>query len=163
MLNDIQPEPSEQKWSERWNNGDWNTRFQEWTTGSKNIEWQTSFSAKSNVNYQVTLKVKGSDMEAIRVAEWENIINNLDQHGPKANLVTLQVPQRLLYLIEEGEKDGLELLIDDPRDGSTINKVTGKPEVAGGDSYCIDFARLLVNDTIPDTKTIKRTSYRCNY
>ena len=155
MLNDIQPEPSKQKWSERWNNGDWNTRFQEWTTGSKNIEWQTSFSAKSNVNYQVTLKVKGSDMEAIRVAEWENIINNLDQHGPKANLVTLQVPQRLLYLIEEGEKDGLELLIDDPRDGSTINKVTGKPEVAGGDSYCIDFARLLVNDTIPDTKTIK--------
>lgn len=68
MLNDIQPEPSEQKWSERWNNGDWNTRFQEWTTCSKNIEWQTSFSAKSNVNYQVTLKVKGSDMEAIRVA-----------------------------------------------------------------------------------------------
>ena len=57
MLNDIQPEPSKQKWSERWNNGDWNTRFQEWTTGSKNIEWQTSFSAKSNVNYQVTLKV----------------------------------------------------------------------------------------------------------
>lgn len=38
MLKDIQPEPSEQKWSERWNNGDWNTRFQEWTTGSKNIE-----------------------------------------------------------------------------------------------------------------------------
>ena len=94
-------------------------------------------------------------MQPIRVEEWEKIINNLDQHGPRANLVTLQVPQRLLYLVEKGEEKGLELLIDDPRDGSTINVLTGKPDVAGGDSYCIDFARLLVNDTISDKATIE--------
>ena len=157
MLNDIQPEPSESKWTERWNNGDWSIRDDEGSNGIKNIEWQTSYSAKSNVNYQVTLKVKDSDMEPIRVEEWEKIINNLDQHGPRANLVTLEVPQRLLYLIEEGEESGLELLIDDPRDGSTINPLTGKPDVAGGDSYCIDFARLLVNDTISDKATITGT------
>lgn len=155
MLNDIQPEPAESKWAERWNNGDWNTRFNIGSNSIKNIDWQTSYSAKSNVNYQVTLKVKDSDMEPIRVEEWEKIINNLDQHGPRANLVTLQVPQRLLYLIEEGEESGLELLIDDPRDGSTINLLTGKPDVAGGDSYCIDFARLLVNDTISDKAIIE--------
>lgn len=155
MLNDIQPEPSESKWIERWNSGDWNTRFNIGNNSIKNIEWQTSYSAKSNVNYQVTLKVKDSDMDPIRVEEWEKIINNLDQHGPRANLVTLQVPQRLLYLIEEGEESGLELLIDDPRDGSTINLLTGKPDVAGGDSYCIDFARLLVNDTISDKAIIE--------
>lgn len=155
MLNDIQPEPSESKWIERWNSGDWNTRFNIGNNSIKNIEWQTSYSAKSNVNYQVTLKVKDSDMDPIRVEEWEKIINNLDQHGPRANLVTLQVPQRLLYLIEEGEESGLELLIDDPREGSTINSLTGKPDVAGGDSYCIDFARLLVNDTISDKAIIE--------
>ncbi|WP_133015698.1 starch-binding protein [Clostridium cuniculi] len=155
MLNDIQPEPSESKWTERWNGGEWNTRFSIGSNSIKNIEWQTSYSAKSNVNYQVTLKVKDKDMTPIRVEEWEKIINNLDQHGPRANLVTLEVPQRLLYLIEEGEESGLELLIDDPRDGSTINSLTGKPDVAGGDSYCIDFARLLVNDTISDKATIE--------
>ena len=155
MLNDVQPEPSESKWNERWNGGDWNTRFNIGSNGINNIEWQTAYSAKSNVNYQVTLKVKDKDMDPIRVEEWEKIINNLDQHGPRANLVTLEVPQRLLYLIEEGEESGLELLIDDPRDGSTINPLTGKPDIAGGDSYCIDFARLLVNDTISDKATIE--------
>lgn len=155
MLNDIQPEPSESKWTERWNNGDWSIRDDEGSNGIKNIDWQISYSAKSNVNYQVTLKIKDSDMDPIRVEEWEKIINNLDQHGPRANLVTLEVPQRLLYLIEEGEESGLELLIDDPRDGSTINLLTGKPDVAGGDSYCIDFARLLVNDTISDKAIIE--------
>ena len=155
MLNDIQPEPSESKWTERWNNGDWSIRDDEGSNGIKNIDWQISYSAKSNVNYQVTLKIKDSDMDPIRVEEWEKIINNLDQHGPRANLVTLEVPQRLLYLIEEGEESGLELLIDDPREGSTINSLTGKPDVAGGDSYCIDFARLLVNDTISDKAIIE--------
>lgn len=155
MLNDIQPEPSQSKWTERWNNGDSSIRDDEGSNGIKNIDWQISYSAKSNVNYQVTLKVKDKDMTPIRVEEWEKIINNLDQHGPRANLVTLEVPQRLLYLIEEGEESGLELLIDDPRDGSTINSLTGKPDVAGGDSYCIDFARLLVNDTISDKATIE--------
>lgn len=76
-----------------------------------------------NVNYSVTIN-------DVAVPELSSIINNLDQSGPRGKLITFSVPERLLYLIEEGE---ISVKIDDPRSGRT------------GDGYAVDFMKLLIN------------------
>lgn len=149
MFDDVQPEPSED--------------FKEYKADDS--EWRiSSFSAKSRNKYQVTLAVEGNDnYPEVRVPEFEEIINNIDQHGPRGNLVTFQVPKRLLKYIENGS-EGLLLKIDDPRDGTIYTgmkkedgTIVGKNydgteiklgDVASGDSYAIDFAKITVNGTV---------------
>lgn len=125
---DLQAKPSEDMWSKKW--GD--------------LEWITSFSAKSTTEYKVTLKVVGTN-EEIEIKEFATVINNLTQHNVVANLVTLNVPKEYLYLIEEGREKGLELKIDDPTYGTS------------GDTYCIDYAKLLVNQKMENKATIDGT------
>ncbi|MBU5316106.1 carboxypeptidase-like regulatory domain-containing protein [Clostridium bornimense] len=149
MFDDVQPQPSED--------------FKEYK--ADDAEWRiSSFSAKSTNKYQVTLAVEGNDKyPEVRVPEFEEIINNIDQHGPRGNLVTFEVPKRFLKYIENGG-DGLLLKVDDPRDGTIYTgmkkedgTVVGKNydgtdiklgDVASGDSYSIDFAKITVNGTI---------------
>lgn len=73
----------------------------------------------------------------VEVPELSNLINSLCQSGPAGQLISFNVPQKYLYLIKKyagtGAKEGLQLLIDDARIGTS------------GDSYCIDFAKLTVN------------------
>jgi hypothetical protein len=73
-------------------------------------------------SYQVTLN-------GVRAPFLEDVINSLTQTGPIGKLVTVQIPQEYLPLIQSGN---LSINIDD--------QVTG-----AGDGYAIDFARLLIN------------------
>ena len=121
--------------------------------------------------YTSTLEVEGNpEYPAVRVQEFEEIINNIDQHGPRANLVTFEVPKRLLKYIENGG-DGLLLKLDDPRDGTIYTGMVNedgsivgknydgteikKGDIAGGDSYAIDFAKVIVNKDINRSSNIK--------
>ena len=115
-----------------------------WSKKWGDFEWITSFSAKSTTEYKVTLKVVGTN-EEIEIKEFATVINNLTQHDVVANLITLNVPKEYLYLIEEGREKGLELKIDDPTYGTS------------GDTYCIDYAKLLVNQKMENKATIDGT------
>ncbi|MGH4118665.1 carboxypeptidase regulatory-like domain-containing protein [Clostridium sp.] len=64
------------------------------------------------------------------VPEIDNIINNLDQGGPIGKLITVQIPERLLCMVQSGS---ISLKIDDAR-----REITG-------DGYAIDFVKLLIN------------------
>ncbi len=78
---------------------------------------------------KITANVNGQVREEA-VPEIDTIINNLDQSGPRGKLITVQIPDRLLYLVESGN---ISIKIDDTRSGIT------------GDGYAIDFVKLLVN------------------
>lgn len=73
----------------------------------------------------------------VEIPELSNLINSLCQSGPAGQLISFNIPQKYLYLIKKyagtGANEGLQLLIDDARIGTS------------GDSYCIDFAKLTVN------------------
>lgn len=119
MIDDLQAAASKEVWDQKYDDED----------------WLISFSPKSKANYKVTLKVVGTN-EEIEVEEFSHVINNLSQHGPRANLVTLNLPNKYYELIEKGRKSGLELKIDDTTFGTS------------GDAYSIDFAKLLVNQKV---------------
>ena len=156
MFDDVQPEPSEDFIEYKKNDGDWIV---------------SAYSPKSTNKYQVTLEVEGNpEYPEVRVPEFEEILNNIDQHGPRGNLVTFDVPKRLLKYIENG-KDGLLFKVDDPRDGTIYTgmkredgSVVGKNydgteiklgDIASGDSYAIDFAKISVNQDVNRGATIK--------
>jgi len=73
-------------------------------------------------SYQVTIN-------NVRVNFLETIINGLVQTGPVGKLISVEIPQDYLYLIE---KDSLDVIFDDYTTGA-------------GDGYAIDFIKLLVN------------------
>ena len=156
MFDDVQPQPSDDFVEYKKNDGDWIV---------------SAYSPKSTNKYQVTLEVEGNPKyPAVRVQEFEEIINNIDQHGPRANLVTFEVPKRLLKYVENGG-DGLLLKLDDPRDGTIYTGMVNadgsivgknydgteikKGDIAGGDSYAIDFAKIIVNKDINRSSNIK--------
>ena len=93
-------------------------------------EQENHFSNDSTSRFTATLG-------GVEVPELSNLINSLCQSGPAGQLISFNVPQKYLYLIKKyagtGAKEGLQLLIDDARIGTS------------GDSYCIDFAKLTVN------------------
>ncbi|AWK49721.1 hypothetical protein DIC82_00815 [Clostridium beijerinckii] len=70
--------------------------------------------------------------------ELTNIINNLDQSGPRGKMITFEIPQRFLYLVRTGQ---IYIKIDDATSGHT------------GDGYAIDFVKLLINKTDSTTNT----------
>ncbi|MCB2298705.1 Ig-like domain-containing protein [Clostridium tagluense] len=79
----------------------------------------------SNGTVQYTAKINN-----VVIPELGKVINSLQQGGPIGNLVTFQIPDRYLYLVESGN---FSIKIDDTRKGIT------------GDGYAIDFVKLLVN------------------
>lgn len=83
----------------------------------------------------------------VEIPELSNLINSLCQSGPAGQLINFNIPQKYLYLIKKyagtGANEGLQLLIDDARIGTS------------GDSYCIDFAKLTVN-----SKTSSKDEYK---
>jgi len=79
-----------------------------------------------------TATIAGKDGTKFQVPEISNIINGLDQSGPKGKLITFQIPERYLDLVRTGE---IYIKIDDSVTGST------------GDGYAIDFVKLLINKT----------------
>jgi len=81
------------------------------------------FQAASHAaSYQVTL-------DGVRIPVFERAINSLAQTGPIGKLVTLEIPDQYLDVLDDGE---VEFLIDDPATGA-------------GDGYAIDFVKLLIN------------------
>lgn len=72
-------------------------------------------------------------MNGMRVQELEDILNALDQTGPIGQLITLQLPARVVASMQAGE---LRIFVDDP--------VTGQ-----GDGFAFDFFRLLINPREP--------------
>lgn len=74
----------------------------------------------------------------VEVSEFSKTINSFNQSGPKGNILTFSLPKRYFYLLDEanGLENGLQLLIDDNRFGTT------------GDSFVIDFAKLTVNEPV---------------
>ena len=78
---------------------------------------------RGNVHYNLTIN-------GVHIAELDKVINNLDQSGPKGNMITFKIPDRFINLIQSGS---LSIKIDDERQGIT------------GDGYAIDFVKLLVN------------------
>jgi hypothetical protein len=59
----------------------------------------------------------------------EDVLNSLTQTGPIGKLITIQVPENFLDIVESGN---WEIYIDDPTTGA-------------GDGFAIDFVRLLIN------------------
>lgn len=86
----------------------------------------------SNGNVKYTASING-----IEIPELSNVINNLDESGPKGKLITFQIPERYLYLVRTGN---ISLKFDDT-DNCT------------GDGYAIDFVKLLINKTNSTTNT----------
>lgn len=118
------------------------------------------FSQNSLNKYQVTFCVEGQS--PVRIPEFEEVINNLDQHGPIGKLVTFTVPQKYLSMIQEGEK-GFKIKIDDPNKLEPT-KGTNKPNT--GDGYAIDFVKLMINKKSEYTKynaTVKGKVYEAKY
>jgi len=72
-------------------------------------------------------------MNGMRIQELEDILNVLDQSGPIGQLITFQLPDRLVETMQAG---GLIVFVDDP--------VTG-----AGDGFAFDFFRLLINPRDP--------------
>lgn len=93
----------------------------------------SDFQKVSNVNWIVTLKKVGSSSSE-EVKSFSQKINSLGQSGPIGELITLELPSAYFNLIKEssGLDCGIELLIDDPN-------------TLVGDSYCIDFGKMIVN------------------
>ena len=73
-------------------------------------------------NYQVFL-------DGIRINVLEQIINELRQTGPIGKMITYSLPDKLLYLLDDGS---LAIEFDDFETGA-------------GDGYAIDFIKLLIN------------------
>lgn len=95
----------------------------------------SGYSRVSDNHYKVTLN-------GTEIPEFSNIINNLNQYGPRANLVTLRVPSKYLDIIKKAEGNQLDLKIDDASLG------------CGGDSYGIDFACLKINEEVQKNAVI---------
>lgn len=86
------------------------------------------FSAVSQNRYSAYLI---DDTGTYSVPEWDESLNGTALDGPLGYIFALNVPERLLPLIKENTS--FKLRIDDNTFGST------------GDSYTIDFAKLIVN------------------
>ena len=98
------------------------------------------FSTSSYNKYEVSFTLK--DKNPVRIPEFEEIINNLDQHGPIGKLVTFTVPDKYLSLFQDGEA-GIGIKIDDTR--TTVQNINGNTINNTGDGYAIDFAKLKIN------------------
>ncbi|MBZ9636282.1 VWA domain-containing protein [Clostridium sp. FP1] len=79
----------------------------------------------SNGKNQYTFTINGQ-----RVSEIEALINSLDQTGYKGQLVTMEIPERFLSNLNQGQ---LFIEIDDKQQNTT------------GDAFAIDFVKLLIN------------------
>ncbi|MBZ9624851.1 VWA domain-containing protein [Clostridium sp. FP2] len=79
----------------------------------------------SNGKNQYTFTINGQ-----RVSEIEALINSLDQTGYKGQLVTMEIPERFLSNLNQGQ---LFIKIDDEQLNTT------------GDAFAIDFVKLLIN------------------
>lgn len=86
--------------------------------------------AKGITSGNVRYVAKINDVE---IEELSTMINSLDCSGPKARLITFQIPERYLYLVRTGE---IKIEIDDSR--SDLR----------GDGYAVDFVKLLINKNI---------------
>jgi PKD repeat protein len=75
-----------------------------------------------HANYFVTLNGKDA-------AYFAEVINSLSQTGPVGKMVTINIPEEDLYLLQS---DSLSILFDDT--------ITG-----AGDGFAIDFVKLLIN------------------
>ena len=75
-----------------------------------------------HANYVVTL-------DSVRIPALENVINQLVQTGPIGRIINYQIPNELLYLLNDGK---LSLFVDDPTTGAA-------------DGYAFDFIKLLIN------------------
>ncbi|WP_163193150.1 carboxypeptidase-like regulatory domain-containing protein [Clostridium thermarum] len=121
------------------------------------------FSQKSYNKYEVTMWVEGKDKQAVRVSAFEDVINNLDQHGPIGKLITLNFPTEYLDLVKQGG-GGLYIKIDDTDVKTT--STAGNSIYNTGDGYAIDFAKLLVNVN-PENRTyhgtVKGRVYEAEY
>jgi uncharacterized protein YjdB len=72
-----------------------------------------------------------AEIDGVRAPFLENIINNLNQHGPIGKLISVQIPREYLSLMRDGN---LSIYLDD--------KTTSNPY---GDGAAIDFVKLLIN------------------
>ena len=120
--------------------------------GCKKSEWYLRFAAKSRAVYKATIRVPGDDEmgEFVEIKEWSDTINKLSQTGARSSMITLEVPQRFYKYIRKGSTSGkgIQIKIDDDRQG-----------IASGDSYAIDFVKLIVNKSAEYNCTIKGTIY----
>lgn len=132
-----------------------------------NGKWVNSgrggFSTSSYNEYEVTCWVEGKQAQAVRVTAFEEVINNLDQHGPIGKLITLNFPTEYLELIRQGET-GFYIKIDDA--DLTTKNTSGQTINATGDGFAIDFVKLLVNRNTGNTQyngTVKGKVYEAKY
>lgn len=119
------------------------------------------FSTSSYNKYEVYFTLEGK--QSVRVPEFEEVINSLDQHGPIGKLVTFTVPDKYLSLFQDGES-GISLKIDDTR--TKVTDINGKTISNTGDGYAIDFAKLLINKNDGHTVyngTIQGKAYEGSY
>ena len=120
--------------------------------GCSKSEWYLGFSAKSRAVYKANIRVPGDDElgEFVEVEEWSDTINKLSQTGARSSMITLEIPQRFYKYIRKGSTsgNGIQIKIDDDRLG-----------VASGDSYAIDFVKLIVNKSAEYHCTVKGTVY----
>ena len=123
--------------------------------GCEKSEWYLGFSAKSRAVYKATIRVPGDNKlgEFVEVKEWTDTINKLSQTGARSSMITLEIPQRFYKYIRKGSTSGkgIQIRIDDDRQG-----------IASGDSYAIDFVKLIVNKSAEYNCTIKGTVYDCD-
>jgi hypothetical protein len=83
----------------------------------------------------------------VRANFMESIINSLMQTGPIGKLISIEIPEDYLYLIE---RDSLSVVFDDFTTGA-------------GDGYAIDFVKLLINpESMAQVGTINGTIYDQN-
>ena len=80
--------------------------------------------ADPNVKSHFTFTLNG-----VEIPSASDVINALNQTGPKGKLITIDIPQEDLYLLNSGTA---QIKIDDTTTGI-------------GDGYAIDFAQLLIN------------------
>ncbi|MBU5316101.1 carboxypeptidase-like regulatory domain-containing protein [Clostridium bornimense] len=151
MLDDIQPMQDDttirNSLSLAVDNDSWSSMY-----GCSKSEWYLGFSAKSRAVYKATIRVPGDDKfgEFVEVKEWSDTINKLSQTGARSNMITLEIPQRFYKYIRKGSTsgNGIQIKIDDDRQG-----------IASGDSYAIDFVKLIVNKAAEYHCTVKGTVY----
>lgn len=81
------------------------------------------------VKYKVTIGNSSDTSTWVRIPQIEDVINKLNQSGPRGRLLTIQIPDEYMTLLKSGT---VYLKIDDP-------------DSRYGDGYAIDFVKLLIN------------------
>lgn len=94
-----------------------------------------TFSTQSSSYFRLYLSKKNGAGK-IEVTEFAKVLNKYAQNGPIGNIITLNLPESYFNIIKSagGLGEGLELLIDDARPGTS------------GDTFSIDFAKMTVNN-----------------